>query len=83
MDWRTYTPDGRALTVKRRGRRWLARCGSKEAASEALTEAIRDALGYDRDEALATATTPAQLERWIADRAAEIEADERRERGED
>lgn len=44
-EWRTYTPDGREVEVRRRGEFWSVRCGSSQARSTnldvALTRAIR------------------------------------------
>jgi hypothetical protein len=44
-EWRSYTPDGREVVVRRRGEFWLVRCGTSESRSTnldvALTQAIR------------------------------------------
>jgi hypothetical protein len=44
-EWHSYTPDGREVSVRRRGDLWLVRCGRSHAQSRnldvALTQAIR------------------------------------------
>lgn len=77
IEWRTYTPDGRVLTVRRSGGGWAAACddgGEREHAQ--LVEAIRDALGQDRGEGLLIgAAGAASLEQWIRETAAHIVGD--------
>jgi hypothetical protein len=79
-EWRSYTPDGHELTVRRVGNdAWFVRCGSGEARSESLDVALIDALRADHTTALH------KLERdysaWVQKQAdairAELERDER------
>jgi hypothetical protein len=71
IEWRTYTPDGRVLTVRRAGSGWVAACGGREAARESLVDALREAVVGEavplrRDES---------LESWIRETAAHILGD--------
>ena len=50
QEWRTYTPDGRQLVVRREPEAWVARCGSgREARSELLDVALIEAIRGDLD----------------------------------
>jgi len=44
-EWHTYTPEGREVELRRRGKFWSVRCGTSQARSTnldvALTRAIR------------------------------------------
>jgi hypothetical protein len=44
IEWRTYTPDGRVLTVRRTEAGWAAACEGTEAERISLVEAIRDVI---------------------------------------
>jgi hypothetical protein len=71
IEWRTYTPDGRVLTVQRARLGWAADCEGNEAEHDSLVEAIRqavagEALPLHRDET---------LEAWITETAAHIVGD--------
>jgi hypothetical protein len=49
-EWRTYTPEGRRLLVRREGETWVARCGEgQEARSELLDLALIEAIHRDHD----------------------------------
>jgi hypothetical protein len=48
-EWRSYTPDGHELLVRRDGGGlWVVRCGDGEAESEDLDVALIEAIGADR-----------------------------------
>jgi hypothetical protein len=75
MEWRTYTPDGRVLTVRRDDGAWAAACDDgREYRNERLSEAIRDAVGHERGESLLTQWGAHDaLEAWVAEQAERIE----------
>jgi hypothetical protein len=77
IEWRTYTPDGRVLTVRREDDRWTAVCGDgREYADESLHDAIRDAVGHERGEALTLRLSAHDaLSAWVAEQAARIQAE--------
>jgi hypothetical protein len=76
VEWRTYTPDGRALTVRRAGDLWCVSCDGSEAEDPHLIEALRDAVGHERGEALLLGAGPnASIEQWIRETAAHIVGD--------
>jgi hypothetical protein len=71
IEWRTYTPDGRVLTVRDSDAGWIAECEGNEATRDSLVQAIRDAvvgpaLPLHRDET---------LDAWIRETAAHIVGD--------
>jgi len=69
--WRTYTPDGRMLEVEHDGLEWVARCDGAVGAGSSAREAITEALGSD---GISIGSEP-DLETWIAEQAARIEAE--------
>lgn len=75
IEWRTYTPDGRVLTVRRAHGGWAAACDDgRDYESESLTEAIRDAVGHERGESmLLHFGAHDALTTWIAEQAERIE----------
>lgn len=74
IEWQTYTPDGRVLTVRRTADGWTARCNGGEYGSASLLDAIRDAVGHARGEALRLDVHSfASIERWVVDQASRIE----------
>jgi hypothetical protein len=76
IEWRTYTPDGRVLTVRREETRWIAACEGAEAEDERLVEAIRDAVGGDRGETMLRGFHSREaLEHWIQETATHIVGD--------
>jgi hypothetical protein len=76
IEWRTYTPDGRVLTVSRTGTEWCASCEGRDAEHVQLIEALRDAVGQERGEGLLLgAASTAAMERWIRETAAHIVGD--------
>jgi len=70
--WRTYTPDGRMLEVEHDGLEWVARCDGARGAGTSAREAITEALGSD---GISIAPSEPDLEAWIAEQAARIEAE--------
>jgi hypothetical protein len=77
IEWRTYTPDGRVLTVRRADGIWTAVCGDgDEYDSESLHDAIRDAVGHERGEALTLQLSAHDaVTAWVAEQAARIESE--------
>jgi hypothetical protein len=76
IEWRTYTPDGRVLTVTRTGSDWCASCEGRDAESAQLIVALRDAVGHERGEGLMLgAASNAAMEQWIRETAAHIVGD--------
>lgn len=75
MEWRTYTPDGRVLTVRRTEGGWAAACDDgPEHERERLPDAIREAVGHDRGESLLMQWGAHDaLESWVAEQADRIE----------
>lgn len=43
-EWRSYTPDGYEVVVRRRGELWLVRCGQSQATSDNLDVALAQAI---------------------------------------
>jgi hypothetical protein len=66
--WQTTTPDGRTLILRRTEEGWLATCLATRAEGATAEEAIRGAVGSDLN------GNDAELERWIADHVAELDA---------
>ena len=74
IEWRTYTPDGRVLTVERTAEGWAARCDGREYESESLVDALRDAVGHAHGEALRLhARSYESIEQWVVEQAGRIE----------
>jgi hypothetical protein len=74
IEWRTYTPDGRVLTVRQTESGWAASCNGEEHEGVDLTGVLRDAVGHDRGEALRLhAHSHRQIEQWVVEQAARIE----------
>ena len=74
IEWRTYTPDGRVLTVRQTADGWSASCNGSDFEGDDLTEVLRDTVGHDRGEALRLhAGSHAQIEEWVVEQAARIE----------
>ena len=48
-EWRSHLPDGREVVVRRRGKRWLVRCGHSLARSENLDVALARAIRADTE----------------------------------
>ena len=48
-EWHSYTPDGRAVLVRRRGELWLVRCGRSETQNKNLDVALAQALRAEAD----------------------------------
>ena len=76
IEWRTYTPDGRVLTVRRSSNGWIAACDGTEREHARLDDAIRDAVGGDRGESLLIGRRNSEsLEQWVQETAAHIMGD--------
>jgi hypothetical protein len=74
IEWRTYTPDGRVLVVRRTESGWVAACDGDEFESERLADAMRDAVGYERGETLQLGrSTHDTIAAWVAEQSARIE----------
>ncbi len=71
IEWRTYTPDGKVLTVRSSERGWAATCEGAEAERQSLAEAIR-AVIFGGARQLRRETT---LDRWVEETAAHIVGD--------
>lgn len=63
--------------MRRTGEAWTAVCGDgDEYESDRLHDAIRDAVGHERGEALTLQVTAHNaLSAWVAEQAAQIEAE--------
>jgi hypothetical protein len=66
--WYDQLPDGRPLVLRRTDSGWLATCLSRRAEAGTAEEAIREAAGAPVD------GTRAELDEWIAEHVAELEA---------
>jgi hypothetical protein len=76
IEWRTYTPDGRVITVRRSDEGWRVECEGQSADSTQLIDALRDAVGSERGEGLLIgAKSNASLEQWLRETAAHIVGD--------
>lgn len=71
IEWRTYTPDGRVLTVWSSEGGWGAACEGREAERPSLVEAIRDAITSGAVPLRREST----LDLWIEETAAHIVGD--------
>lgn len=78
-EWRTYTPDGRPLTVRRGDREsWTAVCGDTDGVEHAsLRQAITRALAEGEPAQLLPRGS--KLEEWIGEQSRQIEEDWRAE----
>ena len=70
--WRTYTPDGRELSVECEGGRWTATCDGNRGEGSTALDAISVAVGHEdasigRSEPLIAA--------WVEAHAAQLESE--------
>jgi hypothetical protein len=79
IEWRTYTPDGRVLIVRRVEHGWQATCDDEEPREdEELVQALRAAVGHERGETLTLGRQAHdETERWIVEQARRIERESR------
>jgi hypothetical protein len=74
IEWRTYTPDGRVLVVRRTENGWHASCDGSEFESDRLADAMRDAVGHERGETLQLGRSAHDaIAAWVAEQSARIE----------
>ncbi len=62
-EWRSYTPDGREVVVRRRGEFWDVSCGTSQAHSSNLDVALTRAIRAEAD--LVAHAYEVDLPTWI------------------
>ena len=70
--WKTYTPDGRELSVEHADGRWTATCDGNHAEGATALEAIEAAVGHQ--DASIGSLEPA-IAAWVTSHAAQLEAE--------
>jgi hypothetical protein len=70
--WRTYTPDGRELSVECGDGRWTATCDGNEREGATALEAISAAVGH---EGASIGTSEPMIAAWVKAHAARLEAE--------
>ena len=71
-EWHSYSPDGREVVVRRRGGRWVVRCGQSEAESQNLDVALMEAFRSEVD-VVAHANDDFDYPTWIRTAADSID----------
>jgi hypothetical protein len=70
-EWRSTTPDGRRLVVRRERDTWIARCGAGEARSRILDVALIEAMRANGD--IVPHSADVEYGAWTRERADAIE----------
>ncbi len=78
IEWRTYTPDGRVLTVRQSSSGWIVACDGDEFEGAELADAMREAVGLERGASLQLGVSAYDsIGAWIAEQSARIEREAR------
>lgn len=76
IEWRTYIPDGRPISILRQGDLWKVTCAEREAIGPSLYAAMAEATGQGGGELLSLrGGADAALDVWLREQAQAIEAE--------